>query len=133
MYKRQVVRDRELFVTGRLKEIIILRGRNIYPQDIEASARMVSPVVGVGAAFEIDEKSAPVALVVEYSADALAESDDDLETVGRKVVDAITAKFSLPGLELRFVPEGEVPRTATGKVRRRPTRAQFEAGSFAAV
>ncbi len=51
---------------GRLKDVIILRGRNIYPQDIEAAAAALSPALGVGAAFELDGQSAPVGVVIEY-------------------------------------------------------------------
>ncbi|MET0673426.1 MAG: fatty acyl-AMP ligase [Microbacterium pygmaeum] len=125
-----VVLDRELYVTGRLKEVIILRGRNIYPQDIEAAARLVSPAVGVGAAFEIEGHSAPVALVLEVNPEALAESGEDLEALCSRVADVVTAKFSLPGVIVLPVAEGGVPRTATGKVRRRPARAQFDAGTL---
>lgn len=114
--------DGELYITGRLKELIILRGRNVYPQDIEAAAAALSPAFGVAAAFELENHDAPVGIIVEYDSTDLPEhhdADQLLDLVSRELV----RKFSLPSIAVGLVRPGAVPRTATGKVRRQPARA----------
>lgn len=125
-----VLSDGELYVTGRLKDVIILRGRNIYPQDIEAAAAALSPALGVGAAFEISDHSAPVGLVVEYDATVTPASPEELAELTEKVAAEVVRRFSLPSVATRFVPVGTVPRTPTGKVRRKMARSLFESGEL---
>ncbi|MCS5735603.1 fatty acyl-AMP ligase [Herbiconiux daphne] len=123
--------DGQLYVTGRLKEMIIIRGRNLYPQDIEAAARTVHPAVGIGAAFELAGHPSVVGLAFEASAEALGDTDPD--ALAAQVRETIVAGFSLPSLAVMIVPEGALPRTPTGKVRRQPTRQQIEAGALPAL
>lgn len=122
--------DGQLYVTGRLKEMLIIRGRNLYPQDIEAAARTVSPAVGISAVFELAGHPSAAGIVFEVSAEALAETTDDVESLAEAVRKALIAKFSLPSLAVAVVAEGVLPRTPTGKVRRQPTRAQVESGAL---
>ena len=119
----------EMFVTGRLKEMLIVRGRNIYPQDIEAFARTVSPAVGLGAAFELVEHPSEIGLVFETSSEALAEAGETAESLAERVRKEVVDGISLPSLAVAVIPEGTLPRTPTGKVRRNPTRAMIEAGA----
>lgn len=118
--------DGELYITGRLKELIILRGRNVYPQDIEAAASALSPALGVSAAFELDARSAPVGVLIEYDTSDLPEDHDHDVLLGR-VNDELVRRFSLPSVAIALVAPGSVPRTPTGKVRRGPARASVEA------
>lgn len=127
------VLDDELYVTGRLKEMIIVRGRNLYPQDIEAAARPVSSAVGIGAAFELTGHPAPVGVVLEYNEDALVENGETIDELAARVRETLLHRISLPALAVAFVKEGTLPRTPTGKVRRTPTRAQVESGELATV
>jgi acyl-CoA synthetase (AMP-forming)/AMP-acid ligase II len=115
--------DGELFVTGRLKDVIIVRGRNIYPQDVEAAAAALSPALGIGAAFELDGATT-VGLLVEY--DPAAAESVDAEQLVAHVRHELEERFSLPSVAVGLVPTGSVPRTATGKVRRKPARALLE-------
>jgi len=115
--------DGELFVTGRLKDVIIVRGRNIYPQDVEAAATALSPALGIGAAFELDGATT-VGLLVEY--DPAAAESVDAEQLVAHVRHELEERFSLPSVAVGLVPTGSVPRTATGKVRRKPARALLE-------
>jgi acyl-CoA synthetase (AMP-forming)/AMP-acid ligase II len=123
--------DGQLYVTGRLKEMIIVRGRNLYPQDLEAAARTVSPAVGIGAAFELTDGPSVAGLVFEVDGDALAESGDDLPALVSKVKDVVMSKFSLPSLAIATLPVNQLPRTPGGKVRRGPTRAALLVGELA--
>ncbi|MCR2761906.1 AMP-binding protein [Microbacterium sp. zg.B48] len=122
--------DGELFVTGRLKEVINVRGRNLYPQDIEAAARLVSPAVGFGAAFELDGHPSAVGTVLEYNEETLAQSGHSIDKLAGRVRDALVKNISLPSLGVAFVTEGSLPRTSTGKVRRALTRTMLENGDL---
>jgi len=121
--------DGQLYVTGRLKEMLIVRGRNIYPQDIEAFARTVSPAVGLGAAFELVGHPSEVGLVFETSNDALAEAGETAESLAERVRKQVADEISLPSLAVALISDGTLPRTPTGKVRRTPTRAMIEDGA----
>ncbi|SDH64159.1 fatty acyl-AMP ligase [Microbacterium pygmaeum] len=125
--------DGELYVTGRLKEMIIVRGRNLYPQDLEAASRQVSPAVGISAAFELQGHPSVVGIVLEYNEEALAESGDTLDELAASVRETLIKRSSLPSLAVAFVKESTLPRTPTGKVRRTPTRTQIEQGELPAV
>jgi acyl-CoA synthetase (AMP-forming)/AMP-acid ligase II len=123
--------DGELYVTGRLKEMIIVRGRNLYPQDIEAASRVVAPAVGISAAFELAAHPSAVGIVFEVNDEALAESGASVEELAQRVRDELITRVSLPSLAVAVVAEGKLPRTPTGKVRRTPTRTMIEAGELA--
>jgi acyl-CoA synthetase (AMP-forming)/AMP-acid ligase II len=125
--------DGQLYVTGRLKEMLIVRGRNLYPQDIEAGARTASPAVGIGAVFELAGHPSAVGIAFEVSDEALAEAGETPESVAARVRDTVVRGFSLPSLAISVVPEGALPRTPTGKVRRQPTRSQIESGALVSL
>lgn len=120
----------ELYVTGRLKEMLIIRGRNLYPQDIEAAGRSVSPAVGIGAVFELTGHPSPVGFVFETTDVALADSGETVDTLAELVRKKLVPGVSLPSLAVAVVAEGTLPRTPTGKVRRQPTRIQIESGAL---
>ncbi|QAY74691.1 fatty acyl-AMP ligase [Agromyces protaetiae] len=124
------VLDGQLYVTGRLKEMLIIRGRNLYPMDIEAAARTVSPAVGIGAAFELTDRDAAVGIVTEIDREALDASGETLDGIADQVRRHLMDKFSLPYLAVALVEAGGLPRTPTGKVKRTPTRRQLEAGEL---
>ena len=122
--------DGQVYVTGRLKEMIIVRGRNLYPQDLEAAARTASPAVGIGAAFELTGAASVAGLVIEIDDDELSASGDTLDEVVRKVKDVVMSRFSLPSLAVATLPLNLLPRTPSGKVRRGPTRLALQAGEL---
>lgn len=123
----------EMFVTGRLKDLIIVRGRNIYPQDIEAAATRFHPALGVGAAFELAGHPADVGIVVELEEEAVTLDDAELNTLAGNLRAALVHEFSLPSLAIGLLTAGELPRTAIGKVRRSFTRAALEEGELRLV
>ncbi|ODT11900.1 MAG: hypothetical protein ABS61_01660 [Microbacterium sp. SCN 70-18] len=121
--------DGELYVTGRLKEMIIIRGRNIYPQDLEARAQRLHAAVGIGSSFELEGHPSAVGIVLELDPET-APPATDLADLANAVRDELGTAYSLPSVAVAFVDAGRLPRTATGKVRRRPTRVLIEEGSL---
>lgn len=127
------VLDGEIYITGRLKDLIIIRGRNLYPQDLEAGARLASPAAGIGAVFELTDQPSVVGIVLEASEEALAEAGETPDSLAAKVRETLISKFSLPSVAVAIVGENRLPRTPTGKVRRQPTRRLLEAGHLPTV
>jgi acyl-CoA synthetase (AMP-forming)/AMP-acid ligase II len=131
-----ILRDGELFVTGRIKHLIIVDGRNHYPHDIEATAEQSHPAVRAAsaAAFSIDDGGAE-RLVVAVEVDrgrlrAIAitggeeshEKRDIVLAIQRAVVEA----HDVPVHAVALLPPGGVPRTTSGKIQRHLCRQAFE-------
>jgi acyl-CoA synthetase (AMP-forming)/AMP-acid ligase II len=112
------VHDGRLYVAGRLKDLIIVDGRNHYPQDIEVTVEAAHPSVRSGrvAAFAVrDGRGEGVAVVAGCSA-------PDDEAVATAVRRAVSAGHDLPLRGLWLVRPGAVPRTSSGKVSRAAAR-----------
>jgi amino acid adenylation domain-containing protein len=118
----------ELYITGRLKDLIVVRGANHYPQDIEQTAERAHPALlpGRGAAFSVEDGAAEhVVLVLEAAA-----RDVELPAVADAALAAVTAAHGLALHEVVLVRRGGVPRTSSGKVRRRETRIRYLDGTL---
>jgi acyl-CoA synthetase (AMP-forming)/AMP-acid ligase II len=119
--------DGELFVTGRSKDLIILNGRNFYPQDIEQAAIEGLPVLQgrPGAAFSVEgEAGERLVLVQELPRQSEAAREDlqgDIKLSVRESVGAVVH-------EVVFIQPASLPRTTSGKVRRRETKARYVSG-----
>ncbi|KDN18171.1 fatty acyl-AMP ligase [Amycolatopsis rifamycinica] len=112
------VHDGELYVTGRLKDLIIVDGRNHHPQDIEATVEAAHPGIRRVAAFAVrDGHGEGVAVVAGCVA-----PDEAVETAVRR---AVSAAHGLPLRALWLVRPGEVPRTSSGKVSRAAARERW--------
>jgi acyl-CoA synthetase (AMP-forming)/AMP-acid ligase II len=121
----------ELFITGRLKDLIILNGANLYPQDIEWVAGEAHDALrpGACAAFSVDvddEERLVVAQEVErrHRAASTAELDEIAGAVRQEVARA----FDVEVYTVQLLKVGALPRTSSGKVRRHACRADFLAG-----
>jgi amino acid adenylation domain-containing protein/non-ribosomal peptide synthase protein (TIGR01720 family) len=113
--------DDELFVTGRLKDLIIIRGLNYYPQDIESTVEKVCPLLrsGCGAAFSITVAGEErVAVVQEADRNILPE----IKSIVAKVRDAVSECHGIALHTIVFVKRGTVPKTSSGKIQRRACR-----------
>ena len=126
--------DGQLFVTGRLKDLIILAGRNYYPQDLELAAERSHPSLrpGHAAAFAIEQDSGPerLAIVLEVTRHhPESESEAVFSAVRRALADR---EGVLPDL-IVLVRQNSVPRTSSGKVQRRATRAMLIEGRLDVV
>ncbi len=122
--------DGELFVTGRIKDVIIVRGRNHYPQDVEETVQSVHPGLrrGCGAAFEATRAGRP-GLVVVQEVDRRCRDVD----VGKLVADvrqAVAERHELQVLDVALLEYGSIPKTSSGKVRRHACRAAYDRGTL---
>jgi amino acid adenylation domain-containing protein len=118
------LRDGELFVTGRLKDLIILRGRNLYPQDVEATAEASHPALrpAGAAAFAVDvagEERLVVAAELERRREG--EAPEAVAALRRAVADQHQAAVH----EVVLLRAGTLPRTTSGKLRRAACRAFY--------
>ncbi|MBL8892660.1 MAG: aminotransferase class I/II-fold pyridoxal phosphate-dependent enzyme [Planctomycetaceae bacterium] len=122
----------ELFVSGRLKDMIIVHGVNRYPQDIEATVEQCSPHLrpaGAAAfAFERDDKEL-LAVVCEVE----RQHDVDWNEVIQSVRSAVTAEHELPPDAVILVRASSIPKTSSGKIQRTACRKYFEEGGLLVV
>jgi len=114
--------DGELYITGRIADLVTIDGRNHYPQDIETTAAEASPIVrrGYVAAFTVPDEQ--LVIIAERAA-GTSKADP------RPAIDAIRAAVSnrhgLAVADVRLLPAGAIPRTTSGKLARRACRAQY--------
>jgi fatty-acyl-CoA synthase len=127
--------DGRLYVCGRKKDVIILRGRNYFPQDFE---RIISDLDGVRhaqvAVFTRPRGAVTNGFGTEELLVAVAEVQNSQVEHGALRKAVVSAVFEQTGLkvdEVHFLRRGALPKTSSGKVRRRETRAQLEAGTLA--
>jgi len=125
------VRDGRLFVSGRVKELIVVRGRNHYPQDIEQTAQQADGALATngGAAFGLDiDGTERVVLVQEVRREALRRLDAARVTQAIRAAVAETHELALHDVVL--LKPMRVPKTSSGKIRRRNARELYLAGGF---
>ncbi|MEZ5077280.1 MAG: fatty acyl-AMP ligase [Solirubrobacterales bacterium] len=122
------VQDGELYVIGRIKELIILNGRNFHPHDIEVSAEAANRLVRqhCSAAFSIDvDGSEGVALVIEVD-DAGADADAVIGDVRRRVASDVEVQLQ----QVVVCSRGAVPKTTSGKIQRLLCREMVDRGEM---
>ncbi|WP_163867066.1 non-ribosomal peptide synthase/polyketide synthase, partial [Myxococcus eversor] len=127
------LRGDELFVTGRLKDLLILRGRNHYPQDLELTAEQAHPTLrpGCGAAFSVEvEGEERLVLVQEVDPRRqLASVEEVLAAVRQGLAELHEVQLHA----LVLIEPGSIPKTSSGKIQRQGTRAAWLAGELREV
>ncbi len=142
--------DDELYITGRVKDLVIVDGRNHYPQDLEYSAQEASSALRPGfvAAFAVPANQLP-SEVFESGITGLTFDADDaseqLVIVGERapgagkadpqpIADAVRAavatRHGVTARDVLLVPAGSIPRTSSGKIARRACKAAYIEGSL---
>lgn len=123
--------DGELFVTGRIKDVIIIRGRNHYPQDIEGTVEQSHPALrpGCGAAFVLELKGAERLIVVQEVERSYLRKLKIDEVVGN-IRQAVASGHELQVYAVALIKPGSIPKTSSGKIQRHACQASFVAGSL---
>ncbi|MGL5877308.1 MAG: beta-ketoacyl synthase N-terminal-like domain-containing protein, partial [Xenococcaceae cyanobacterium] len=126
--------DGELFVTGRLKDLIIIRGRNHYPQDIELTVDKCNPAVraGAGAAFSV-EIEGEERLVITQEIQRTYLRNLDVEKVVNDIRSAIARDRELQPYAVVLLKTGSIPKTSSGKIQRHACKRKFLKGSLHVV
>jgi acyl-CoA synthetase (AMP-forming)/AMP-acid ligase II len=117
----------ELYVTGRLKDLVILRGRKLYPQDIERSAEDCHGAIKAAVAFAVQEEHIDRLIVL---AEVERAADADWQDVLHALADAVFRRHECAIAATVLVRRGTLPRTSSGKLMRFRCREQFLAGSL---
>jgi len=119
--------DGQLYITGRREDLIIVRGLNRYPQDIETTARMSHPLLeaGYGAAFAVDDHGSQRLILVQ---EVKHNGKTDLKLVLDAVRMAVLDEHDLALDTIVLVRSGTIPKTSSGKVQRRACREAFLSG-----
>lgn len=117
----------QLYVTGRIKDLIIIDGRNHYPQDIEATIDSTNIGIRAGrcVAFAVERDEGEALVVV-----AELEDSSKREVAAQAVRQAIHSQHELGLGDLVWVRRGEIPKTSSGKLRRRECRTRYLADTL---
>jgi thioester reductase-like protein len=118
--------DGELFVCGRIKDMIILRGQNYYPQDIEAVVEKASGLIrnNCVVAFQINEDSEPALGIVAEVKNPKALPD------ALKIAAAVRNYLNVEVALISFIAPRAIPRTSSGKIMRHKTKHMWLQGQF---
>ena len=141
--------DGELYITGRVKDLVIVDGRNHYPQDLEYSAQEASSALRPGfiAAFAVPANELPPVVFEQSTSGLQFDADDSSEqlvivaergpgkrTDPQEIADtvraAIAQRHGVMARDVLLVPAGSIPRTSSGKIARRATKAAYIDGSL---
>ena len=142
--------DGEFYVTGRIKELVIIDGRNHYPQDLEYTAQEATRAVrpGFAAAFSVPANQLPPAVFDNPHAGLKYDPEDtseqlvivgerapgahklEAEPVADDIRAAIAVRHGVTVRDVLLMPAGTIPRTSSGKIGRRACRAAYIDGSL---
>lgn len=119
----------ELFITGRAKDLIIIRGRNLYPQDIELTTECSHSSLRLGscAAFAVEvahEERLVVVQELEFRA------KPNFEEVTAAIRQAVAEVHEVQVYAVLLIKAGSIPKTSSGKIQRRATKANFLANKL---
>ncbi|MGF1495533.1 MAG: alpha/beta fold hydrolase [Elainellaceae cyanobacterium] len=128
------LRDGELFVTGRLKDLIIIRGLNHYPQDVELTVEQCHPALrlGNGAAVSV-EVDGEERLVIAHEIKRSALRRLQVAEVVNAIRQAVGEHHTLQPYAILLLKTGSIPKTSSGKIQRHACRERFLAGTLEVV
>jgi acyl-CoA synthetase (AMP-forming)/AMP-acid ligase II len=123
------LKNKELFLTGRVKEILILNGHNIMPHEIENIADTITGGGGTerSGAFAVEgHGTEQAALVIEWAGDGV----EKLPELAHEIRSRIGHTLALPLADIMFVRRGQIPKTTSGKVQRGELRKRYLEGKL---
>ena len=127
-----ILHEDELYVTGRIKELIIVAGRNHYPQGIEFSLQSSNPVFrkGCGAAFAVTDQGKEHLVVMQEVSNAGGDQTDyqQLALAGSR---AVATRHGVTPKAIILIAPGTLPKTSSGKIQRTEAKKLYDLGNFA--
>ena len=114
----------ELYITGRIKELVIIRGVNHYPQDIERTVQNVDPALrnNGGAAFSVPDENGDETLVVVQEVERVYRRSIDIADMVGRVREAVANEHEVFARHVVLIRPGGLPKTTSGKIQRGVTR-----------
>ncbi|WP_367045438.1 fatty acyl-AMP ligase [Streptomyces sp. Je 1-332] len=124
-----VLEDGQLYVTGRLKELVIVAGRNLYPTDIERAVQSTDKALGTGsgAVFAVETDREHLVVVQEVRTSSVST---DLRTLATGVQALIGRELNIPAGNVLLVRPGTIRKTTSGKIQRTLMRQLFLKGQI---
>ncbi|KJC41579.1 fatty acyl-AMP ligase [Bradyrhizobium sp. LTSP857] len=124
--------DGELFVTGRIKDLIIIRGINHYPQDIERTVQALNEGLreNCGAAFSVPDETGEETLVIVQEVERTARHTIDTAEIKGRIREAIADSHELSARHIALIRPGTLPKTTSGKIQRKLARGLWLDGGF---
>jgi acyl-CoA synthetase (AMP-forming)/AMP-acid ligase II/acyl carrier protein len=126
------LKEGHLFVTGRLKDLVIIRGQNHYPQDIEQSVEQAHPQLrpGCGAVFSVEAGDEEQLVVVQELETDDGSKGDDYGFIASEIRRAVLRLHELDAFSVVLIRKGALPKTSSGKISRFHSRLAFLEGQF---
>jgi len=126
------ISEGELFIVGRIKDLLIIRGRNHYPEDIEATVQEITRgrVAAISVPLDSTEKLVTVIELKKKRDDSSAEATRWLSGIKSDVTSAISTAHGLSVGDLVLVAPGSIPTTTSGKIRRAACVEQYRQDQF---
>ncbi len=114
----------ELFITGRIKDLIIIRGINHYPQDIEHTVQSLHPALrqNCGAAFSIGDERGEETLVIVQEVERTERNRIDAAEIKGLIREGVTDQHELFARHIVLIRPGTLPKTTSGKIQRNLAR-----------
>ena len=127
--------DGELYITGRIKDLIIIRGINHYPQDIEETVQDCNTALRrhCGAAFGVPDHNNEEQLIVVQEVERTSRRQIAIEEIIAAVREAVTGEHEIAPREIILIRTGSLPKTTSGKIQRSLARQMFLAGTLSLV
>ena len=128
------LQDGELFITGRIKDVMILWGRYRYPQDIELTVEKCHPALrsGCGAAFSIEAEDDERLIIIQEVERSYLRNLNFEEVVGA-IRHAVAEEHTVEVYTISLLKTGSIAKTTSGKIQRRLCRSQFLEGTLNSV
>ncbi len=125
-------REGELYIAGRIKDVIIIDGLNHYPQDIELSVENCHPGIrpGCSAVFSIDvDQQERLIVVAEIRRNYYAHKDQ----IRKAIRQCVAGEHDLRVYDIALIEERTIPKTSSGKIQRQATKSEYLAGGLSVV
>ncbi|MBO0784150.1 MAG: AMP-binding protein, partial [Ktedonobacteraceae bacterium] len=125
------IKDGELFVAGRIKDLIVIRGRNHYPQDIELTVQQSDSELesGACAAFSIEREDEERLVILKEISRRIGDPNSLIESIR----EAIAREHEIQAQAIVLVDKGSIPKTTSGKIQRYECRDRYLAGGLATI